>query len=297
MKKTLFLFLIVNVISNYALAQYTITGKVIDIDTGEPISCAYVSLWNDTTDIFTYTDFNGSYSIQVDVNYDFMLAAESFSYQGEIKNVLFDDIDNSQDFHLYAYGSSNNRTKDVALFDILSIGVGMNLYSPPIETNDKEFSSNIELETFFYDFRNKLAKRTQFGVRIVPLKFQWNGLENPSVGYKKEKYFGTFAALSVYVRYVATVQKSIGIAGLFVDVGAGYAIPYYFAMKSVSSADKYKSVSTRHIHKLNEFEAMLRVGYSWCAIKATYRFTDVLKDNYIETPKLRFGIEIFLSPR
>lgn len=294
MKNLLFLSLLILCVPVSINAQYRITGTVTDFDTKEPIQCATISLWADDVDIETRTDADGKFIIELDHNDEYEMYITADYYRSEEALVVFDNDFVVFDFELYSYESENYRIDDVASFDVFSTGAGISFFSPTLVDSDKDFSSNITMETFYYDFRARMADRIQLGFKYSPLKLQWSRFAEPDSIYSKERYFSVSAALSMYVRFIATTKKSTGGTGMFIDLGATYSIPYYYAHVGISADNKYQKTSIRHIHKLNDFEAMVRLGYSWGAIKATYRFTDILKNNYVQPPRLQIGIDLFI---
>ena len=122
----------------------------------------------------------------------------------------------------------------------------------------------------------------------------WINLNNDTlitkVYHEKERYFSATTELFVFTRYVTKANDD---RGFFVDLGAGYSLPYNF--KYTYYTDKYVKTSANHIHKFNDFQAMFRIGFYAFDIKATYRLTNIIKDNdnfnLIEPPKLNIGIE------
>ncbi len=105
----------------------------------------------------------------------------------------------------------------------------------------------------------------------------------------KERYFEASTNIGAYLRFVLSSAGKIGHRGAFVDVGAYYSLPYYFSYTYFTS-DHIKT-SQNKIHKFNDFQAMLRMGFYWGSIRANYRFMDVMKHDFIEPPKLTLAIE------
>ena len=122
----------------------------------------------------------------------------------------------------------------------------------------------------------------------------WINLKNDTLitklYHEKERYFSVTTELFVFTRFVTKTGDS---RGFFADLGIGYSLAYTF--RYTYYTDKYIKTSTRNIHKFNDFQAMFRLGFYAFDIKATYRLTDIIKDNdeynFIEPPKLTIGIE------
>jgi hypothetical protein len=110
-----------------------------------------------------------------------------------------------------------------------------------------------------------------------------------SIAHDKERYFEASTNVGIYTRFIITTAGTIGHRGLFLDIGANYSLPYYFSY-TYFTEDHIKT-SQNKIHKFNDFQAMMRLGFYWGSIRATYRFTDVMKDDFVESPKLTMGVE------
>jgi hypothetical protein len=294
MKKTISLIVIIIAAISVTNAQYKISGKVVDIDTGEPIQCADIYLWGDDIDVETMTAADGSYEFFDLEQGEYTIQVNSYSYRQEWDDISLENESVIKDFEMYSYGSPSFRIDDIASFDAFDMSTGISFYSPAIIEDDKSFASNITIDTYSYESKFKLANRTQMGFKLSPLKLQWTKYSDPADGLEKERYFAALASFGLYVRFIPTLTGTDKHRGMFIDIGGSYNIPYYFAHAAISSENEYQRTVTRHLHKLNEFEAMARIGFSWFALKATYRFTDVLKDNYIETPKLQLGVDFFV---
>lgn len=275
-------------------AQISIKGTVKDIDTQKPLSCAKINIYSEEMDTVVYTREDGSFIIsnfpKAD-NYCIDIFRDDYRYFDTCYSELSSD-NLTINALLYSYDSPNYRITDIAKQDAFNLGFAFYLYSPSIENSDKSFSSNTYFQIYNCDFHFKLANKFQMGFKITPIELSWTKFKYPDTLYTKERYFGASGGLSLYFRYIPTTIKSSGGKGLFFDLGAAYSLPYYYAHSGYT--DKYNRISTRHIKNYNDVQAMFRVGYSWWSINANYRFTNVLKGTYIETPKLTLGIELLL---
>lgn len=104
----------------------------------------------------------------------------------------------------------------------------------------------------------------------------------------KEKYFSFSGSVFLYNRFILSKIKNTKKRGFFLDLGAGYRLPYVY--NYFYFTDKNTRTSIRKIHKFNDFELFSRLGYANIAIFATYQLTDALKSNYYQTPKLTIGL-------
>lgn len=295
MKKiTSFIVLLLLIIPNDIFAQVNISGVITDIDTQKPLSCTKINIYSGEFDTVTYTHEDGSFiinNIPKADNYCVDVFRDNYRYF----DTCYSDISSDNliiNASLFSYDSPNYRMTDVAKEDVFNLGFAFYLYSPVVENTDNEFASNISFQLYNCDLHVKLAKKMQLGFKFIPIELSWTKFKTPDTLYTNERYFGASCGLSIYFRFIPTTIKSSGGKGLFFDLGAGYSLPYYYAHSRFTG--KYNRISTRHIKNYNDVQAMFRVGYSWWSLNANYRFTNVLKETYIETPKLTFGIEILL---
>lgn len=282
------------IIPNYIFAQFNLSGVIKDIDTQKPLSCAKINVYTDELDTVIFSHEDGSFIISNIPNAD-SYCIDIFRDDYRYFDTCYSDLstDNlSINVLLYSYDSPNYRIMDIAKQDVFNLGFAFNLYSPVVENTDNEFASNISFQLYNCDLHVKLAKKMQLGFKFIPIELSWTKFKTPDTIYTKERYFGASCGLSIYFRFIPSTIKSSGGKGLFFDLGAGYSLPYYYAHSRFT--DKYNRISTRKIKNFNEFQAMFRVGYSWWSINANYRFTNVLKGTYIETPKLTLGVELLI---
>ncbi|MEI6349227.1 MAG: carboxypeptidase-like regulatory domain-containing protein [Bacteroidota bacterium] len=297
MKKKITLSVILSILFSISslLAQKKVIGILKDFDTKEPIPCANVELSSNDSDLFTttHTHDNGSFFFENVESDNYCLAFYHSDYRSF--DTCFVEASKNSDtliIYVYSYESKSYRIKDVAKEDNFDYSILYNVYSPITNKSENQFKSTFSIQFYNLNAHIKLANKLQLGFKITPIDLTWYVLSSPDSLYIKERYFGASGALFCYLRYIPTTTKSLGSRGLFIDIGAGYNIPYYFSYSRF--IDKYNRLSTRNIKQYNDFQAMLRFGYSWGAICATYHLTDVMKDSYIELPKLTLGIELFI---
>jgi hypothetical protein len=290
--KTIVLFILLLPASLFA--QVDISGVIKDIDTKEPVACATVYLWYGETDLETQTAFDGSFTLSGVDDGEYYIEIYKEGYRSDGVDVSVEGEALNLEIEIYENYSESFVIEDIADFDTYDLGYGIRFFSPKLAETDTSFSSNISIDTYFLDTRFKLANRMQMGFKISPLVLQWTRFSDPATGIAKERYFGASASLFVYIRAITTVVKPLNSRGMFIDLGAGYTIPYYYAHSTISEANKYERSTVRHINRLNDIEAMMRIGFAWGAIKANYRFTDMLKVPYVQTPKLALGVEILI---
>jgi hypothetical protein len=281
------------IIPVFLFAQSNITGVVLDYDTKTPVPCATVYISGSESESHVKTNENGQFHFADLVDTDLYIEVVHDDYR-TYTNESYNITEQGENIVIlmYSYNSENYKITDVADQDIFDLSFAVNFFAPPINSSDELFSKNNSFQLYNINIRFKLANKLQMGFIYNPIKLCWNALATPSTGYIKERYFGAFTGLFVYVRYIPTTIQSTGGRGLFFDIGAGYNLPYYYAHSRFT--DEYTRLSSRHIHSFNEFEAFARIGFATGAFKINYRLTDVLKGSYVETPKLSLGIELLI---
>ncbi len=275
--------------------QFVFKGRVLDFDTHLPISCARVEMSSCNLDTIVSTNQKGEFSIAIDCE----VYLDVFIYMSYYDDYYADyDLDDEEDvsidsvFYLQKEGSGCYVIEDIAEEDAMDITFGFDLYSPNIVSTDDKFKTNFSVY-MAYDWKLKLANNLQFGIKYTELKLKWMAMNNDTlittIPHIKERYFEASTSLFLYTRYIMNTGKKSGQRGAFVDVGIGYTLPYYFAYTYFG--DVHTKTTINRIHNFKDFEAMLRIGYYWGSINATYRFTDILKENYIQPPPINIGIE------
>ena len=303
MKNKVLLFsmlLSILLIPSLAKAQYTFEGTVVDIDTKQPIACANIWIWYSSdevdldTNIRTNTEGYFKLVIEDDNATDVII---SFEINKDGYRTLKKKCDNQGGKHpkvyeLYSYDSDNYKIEDIAKSDYFDLTFGFDLYSPSMDDSDDKFKSVFSFN-YGYEGKAKLTNRMQLGFRYVPLKVKWMAMNSDTsivtIAHDKERYFEASTSFGIYTRFIFSTAGAIGHRGLFLDVGANYSLPYYFSY-TYFTEDHIKT-SQNKIRKFNDFQAMMRLGFYWGSIRATYRFTDVMKDDFVESPKLTLGVE------
>ncbi len=281
-------------------AQYVFEGTVVDIDTKQPIACATIWIWYSSaevdldTNIHTNTEGYFKLIIEDDNATDAIVSFEIYKdgYRTLKKKCDKQDDKLPKVYELYSYESKSYKIEDIAKKDYFDFTFGFDLYSPSTDDSDDKFKSVFSFN-YGYEGKIKLANRVQLGFRYVPLKVKWMSMNSDTsivtIAHGDERYFEASTNVGIYTRFIITTTGTIGHRGLFLDVGANYSLPYYFTY-TYFTKDHIKT-SYNKIRKFNDFQAMLRLGFYWGSIRVTYRFTDVMKDDFVEPPKLTLGVE------
>lgn len=299
--------LIALLISNFIFAQYTVEGTVKDIDTNEPLSNIIIHINHidsSTPEVVVITDKLGYFNIDIDEEFgEIDLEIYHYNYRDYYKVLnIYDDSDSSfigkvldnfdVEILLYSYDSDSYIIEDIAEIDVFDFTLGFDVFSPKLNETDNKFSSVFSV---YYAGESKiaLADRLQLGINYMPLKLKWMKMNNDatitSVSHNKEQYFEASTSLGIFTRYIITTGGKKRYRGMFVDLGVSYTIPYYFSYTYFT--DNHTRTSQNRIHNFKDFQAMFRLGYYWGSIRANYRFTDIMKDGYIQQPRVNLAIE------
>lgn len=295
MRKLKQILVVISILSSsILLAQNPIKRVVLDADSHLPIASASVEItfYGDGIDTTLFTNQNGEFFIELLYDYDYYI---SRTYYSSLAGSIEFDGNTPQDtiFYLEPLDCDCSKIEDIAKEDAFDLTIGFDLFSPALVDADNKFKSTFSFD-YAYEGKVKLANNIQLGFRYSPLKIKWMTMHSDTlitnIPHTKERYFEASTNVSLYTRFIFTTQQNNhGYRGLFLDIGAGYSLPYYFTYTYFT--EEHTKTSTNHIHNFNDFQAMARIGYYWGSIKATYRFTDILTDDYIQPPKLTLGIE------
>ena len=280
-------------ISSLSYSQnYRITGTIVNGDTKQPIDSAVVYLFGKGYLEYTHwvTDSTGKFLFDGLGTGRYNLHFYHDTYKSGQKMIRI--TDSSVYFQLYMFhvdSSGVSRVDDIAYEDNYHGGFAVNFYNPDISP---EFKSSFNIE-YIYSFKKKVTTYDQIGLDLIPIKLVWHNLNRDTTianeKYKAERYFGYYLSAFVYNRLIINKQRKTGFPGLFLDLGVGYEFPLYFRYMYKIDSD-HKTTMSR-IHRMNEFVGMARLGFDVISIKATYRFSDIIKNNYPEPPKFKIGIE------
>lgn len=291
MKKILVLFFLMSLFSGYS--QSVITGKIIEKGSKEPIRCVWVKVSHDESDTTVYSDSLGYFSFTPQFDGKYHLSFQTVSHDFLSVAIIADTVRNPINVEMEPY-QYNEPIEDLAKQDQFGLTFIAISFLPYQSFVNDDFHRTFYLSFYVFDHRMKLASFDQLGISWSLLNFQWNRFANPVEGY--DRYFSFNGSLFLYNRFLITKQKKRGQRGLFMDLGAGYRLPFYFSHSHFY--DKNLKKNTRETHyqnvvKYNDFEAMVRLGYGFVNLFGTYRFTSIIKNPYtIEPAKWNIGIEI-----
>ena len=259
-----------------------------------PLSCVQVKIQGDDNELDTilFTKDNGVFVLNNIENDFYYIYLTRINYRNNDMGVELHDSSFNMNFEMYNINSDSFHIEDIASEDISDFTIGFDMYSPALQESDNKFKSVFSFD-YAYEGKFKLANRLQLGVRYAPLKMKWMAMNSDTmitnVPHGKERYFEASTSLGLYLRYIISTRGDKGNRGLFFDIGASYSLPYYFSYTYFT--DEHTKTSRNKIHKFNDFQAMLRLGFYWGSLRANYRFTDIMKEDFIQPPRLTLGVE------
>jgi hypothetical protein len=93
-------------------------------------------------------------------------------------------------------------------------------------------------------------------------------------------------------RFTFFNNQKIHNDGLKLDIGIMYNFPLSF--KEITRVTEKTTQIARHIHRYNDFSAIVRLGYKNIGLQAEYNITNFLLMKYTEIPTLRVGLVFFI---
>jgi len=138
--------------------------------------------------------------------------------------------------------------------------------------------------TFGHDFL--LTKPVAFGYEIgfgyTQANYTTDDFLIPSVSYEKQRFTTfdfSFALLtSLYIK-----------DGRLLSLGARYRLPYFARWARVTGDEK---MSTKGLHRFNDFSVFAQLGYDWGYLFAEYRFDQILRAPLGDLPNLALGVRL-----
>jgi hypothetical protein len=284
--------------------HFSISGKVYDSASRLPLDSAVVNIFNSARmfQATRYTDTSGYFMVDSlpPSKYEVYVMRRSFRvYQNDVAVA-----DSSHYLTPYLYKENqdwhprDSFIEDIAAEDIVHAGIAVSFYNPPLNAGPGLFKSSFNTE-WISCYKTKLTRYSQLGFEFSPFKLAWHYLDKDTINtsqiFKNEKYFAYYVNAFVFGRLFITKQKKNGYPGLFIDLGGGYDLPIFFRY-SYFPEKSHKAV-VKNIHNFQEVSAMFRLGFDLVTVKATYRFFDILKNDFTQPPKLKIGLEIQVGDR
>lgn len=153
--------------------------------------------------------------------------------------------------------------------------------------NSQDESPNL-LNNFAFDYifghdvllTKPIALGYEIGFGFTQANYVSEDLTDPTIKYEKQRFTTfdiSFAGMtSIYVK-----------DNRLLTLGARYRLPYFARYARINGNEK---LSTRGLHKYNDFSVFAMLGYDWGFVFAEYKFDQFLKDPVGELPSLSIGI-------
>ena len=183
------------------------------------------------------------------------------------------------------------RISKIAEFDFVALGG---------KDDGADFKGYMNLR-YGWGFNFNVAPNWEVAAEVFPislgrLKFKQNDNKTrpTAIEHDKEKY--TFWSMSVngVGRRVFAYQPDGKTPKFYADAGLGINIPYRFRHVTVDKVDdgpRTKVITSRIKQKMH-FTGMVRVGYSFAALKLGWRMSKIFKDDniYPNPPAVTLGL-------
>jgi hypothetical protein len=175
------------------------------------------------------------------------------------------------------------------------------LYSPQFFGVHMQFSRGIDynaeypnlLNNFAFDYlfghdvllTKPVALGYEIGFGYTQVNYISEDLEDPTISHEKQR-FTTFdisfaAVTSIYVNN-----------NRMLTLGGRYRLPYFSRWARVTGNEK---ISTKGLHKFNDFSVFAQLGYDWGFLFAEYRFDQFLRAPLGDLPNLSIGVRISIA--
>ncbi|XOV68460.1 MAG: hypothetical protein ACFHU9_04635 [Fluviicola sp.] len=129
---------------------------------------------------------------------------------------------------------------------------------------------------------NPLALGYELGFGFTQANFSPQDLDDPLISHDKQR-FTTFDVNFGFVTSIYVNERRM------LTLGARYRLPYFARYARINGNDK---LSTRGLHKYNDFSVFAQLGYNWGFVFAEYRFEDYLRDPVGSMPSLSLGVRL-----
>jgi hypothetical protein len=281
--------------------KFSIRGRVIDGETQLPLDSVEIYCFGKGYMKYSaqITDSHGNFSFDELPNGRYSLHVYRDDYKDATYIARIKDSSVTLDITIYSVRSRTQPYKnDIAEEDIYHGAFAILFSSVKDDVAKKTIKGQLSFE-WTYSFKRKLTRFDQAGIELTPIKLYWCPLKNDTIitkeVYDKEKYFAYYISIFAYNRLFLTKQKKTGNPGFFLDTGIGYELPAIFEYR-YNDGSGHKGKQTG-IHNYKEVSGLLRLGFDVFSIKATYRFFDILKNDFPQPPRLRIGIEFNFPER
>ena len=278
---------------NLTAQTYTISGKIVDSDTQEPIEGVSVILIG-PTDVHYFsalTRESGFYDFNdlKPANYHLHFLHEY--YEAVHREVMIADQSLEINVDMVNTNPGQQESDYLKPWNNQHSSFAVNFYNPSLNETSQAFKSSWSME-WIYSVKKHITRFNQIGFEIN-FRQSWHNLNQDSMitseVYQVERYSGVTLSPYIYNRFLLSKSSTL-YPGIFLDIGTGYEFPISF--RYIYKANKNEKTIIRGIHNYKEFRAMARFGYGPITFKGSYRFFDVLAAPYIQPPKMTFGIEL-----
>lgn len=213
-----------------------------------------------------------------------------------IKRLYKVEVEDGKITSYYSYGESisTNEIADTIVHELFTTTI--NYLS---SLNNPGFNKLINREFRFGFLQGSsflINKNIELGIK-GGVEFSLTDFKNDTsllglTGVRRERYFDWNLSIEPSIRFSTNNRRSYESKGLFVELGTCYHFPLVF--RHVYSLNQSRYTQSR-IHNFNNLEGVLRLGYEEFSIMASYRFFNVVKDNFPQLPKLNVGLSLVIA--
>ncbi len=122
----------------------------------------------------------------------------------------------------------------------------------------------------------------EFGFGFTQANYVREDLEDPTILHEKQR----FTTFDINLGLVTSIYVK---ESRLLALGARYRLPYFARYARVTGNDK---ISSKGLHRYNDFSVFAQLGYDWGFIFAEYRFDQFLRAPIGDLPNLSAGVRL-----
>lgn len=120
----------------------------------------------------------------------------------------------------------------------------------------------------------------EFGFGFTQANYISEDLADPTISHEIQR----FTTFDINLGLVTSIYVK---ESRLLSLGARYRLPYFARYARINGNDK---LSTRGLHKYNDFSVFAQLGYDWGFVFAEYRFDQILREPLGGLPELSIGV-------
>lgn len=232
----------------------------------------------------------GTYNLNVNVDSNTIANYHGLTIENNKKNNYYYHMESSK-YSLHKDSINDDEREKVEL--TMNVLYGNNDF---YETNRYQKNEMLSGEFSFNMYKAVLKHYSlgiKYGYQYANTKFYNDTTHYLGKQTLSKHYSSNIINIGFVNRFTFFNNQKIHNDGLKLDIGIMYNFPLSF--KEITRVTEKTTQITRHIHRYNDFSAIVRLGYKNIGLQAEYNITNFLLMKYTEIPTLRVGL-VFYTP-